>query len=144
MPTRHHVLAHPAPPPTHVPLQPDEVSGIDFRHACALYDAGDLAGAADAFGRLCLTYPDRPEAFKALGYMLYLQGQYENASAPLLFASLLDAEDPTPLYFAALSKHRSGDLAAARDIATEARDVALTSRHHAQISTAAQQLIDSL
>lgn len=116
----------------------------EFAHARALRDAGDLAGAADAFGRLCLRFPQQAETFKALGYVLHQSGMHDNAPAPLLFAFLLDVHDPTPLYFAALSERQRGEHEMARELAIDALQVAEASHRHARVADAARQLITSL
>lgn len=123
---------------------PADNFSAEFAHACALRDVDDLAGAADAFGRLCLRYPERAETFKALGYVLYQRGMHDRAPAPLLFGFLLDANDPTPLYFAALSERHLGEHEIAREIATDALQVAQASHAHARLAQAAQRLIATL
>lgn len=134
-----------APPttPSHANA-PADTFPTEFAHACALRDADDLAGAADALGRLCLHYPDRAETFKALGYVLHQHGMHDRAPAPLLLGFLLDASDPTPLYFAALSEQHRGEHEIAREIATDALQVAQASHRHARLAEAAQRLIATL
>ncbi len=124
-------------------VSPDDY-GATFSHACALRDANDLVTAADRFGQLCVCYPQRLEAFKALGYVLYQLGSYDQARATLLFASVQDPTDPVPLFIAAASLHRAGgDVASAREIAADALDVARGSHRHARLQAAAQHLIDA-
>lgn len=134
-----HPAPHPAPQITDTSLAFES----EFSHACALRDANDLAGAADAFGRLCLRYPARVESFKALGYVLYQLGLYERAPSPLLISFIRDPFDPTPLYFAAQCKRLGGDIGTAREIATHACEVARASHRYARVQTAAQHLIDT-
>ncbi|VVE48368.1 hypothetical protein PMO31116_04494 [Pandoraea morbifera] len=139
----------PPPLPTHRACAPQANSRFHdfpaaFSHACALRDAHDLSGAADAFGSLCLQYPERLETFKALGYVLHALGDHDRATSPLLFAFLCDGTDPTPLYFCALSKQRIGDLRAAREMASGALDVARCSPWHARVQASAQRLLDTL
>ncbi|AJC22724.1 hypothetical protein [Pandoraea pulmonicola] len=134
--------ASPATPPR--ANAPADSFPAEFSHACALRDVDDLAGAADAFGRLCMRYPERAETFKALGYVLYQRGMHDRAPAPLLFGFLLDANDPTPLYFAALSERHRGEHEIAREIATDALQVAQASHAHARLAEAAQRLVATL
>lgn len=140
---------HPPPQPTLGPRAPHTGSRphdfpAAFSHACALREADDLSGAADAFGSLCLRYPERIETYKALGYVLYALGDCDRAPSPLLFAFLCDGTDPTPLYVCALCNQRSGDLRTARDMASDALDVARRSHRHARVLASAQRLLDTL
>lgn len=123
-------------------VSPDDYA-MAFSHACALRDANDLVAAADRFGQLCVRYPERLEAFKALGYVLYQLGSYDHARATLLFTSVQDPTDPAPLFFAAASLHCGGDLASAREIATDALNVARGSHRHARLQACAQRLVNA-
>lgn len=83
-----------------------------FRHALALQQKGDLAGAVRIYRQILAIRPDVPPAHANLGAALAAQGRYQEAIGHYQ-AALRGAEDPGTRFDLALAYYKTADFRAA-------------------------------
>lgn len=137
---RTHALSSPAP----TPRINGAVDSQALAHAYALYASNDLEGAARAFASICRALPDHTAAYKAFGYVLCQLGDFEQAIAPLMVAISREYGNPEPLYFAAICMQRTGDPQTAREMATDALDMARSIHDNTDLRARLTRLLDAL
>ncbi|VVD77868.1 hypothetical protein PAQ31011_00975 [Pandoraea aquatica] len=141
---RAHALSSPASASASVSHISGAVDAQALAHAYALYASNDLEGAARAFAAICRALPDHTAAYKAFGYVLCQLGDYEQAIAPLMVAISREYGNPEPLYFAAICMQRTGDAQTAREMATDALDMARCAHDNTDLRARLTRLLDAL